>query len=271
MSRHDRFHIPEVVALPSIELLPVHLVRRLQDVDQILKEIQATDINRWRALHNLSEGQIFVRELARFSEYFSDPLLSTYKDYHQTRLGPKKSRTCAEIILLPNLVSALNNLYLDNDKNHFIASLETISSLILGRHSSVRDKSVFIARDSYGRSVQFPSHKNLRRLISSICEFLVCSGTPIIYKATVSYVLFVGAHPFLDGNGRLGRIFFNAILVSGGLRYISYIPMKELFDISQGALAIQTRRALMHSDWEPVLDGFCAAVEITHAINSINH
>ena len=55
--------------------------------------------------------------------------------------------------------------------------------------------------------------------------------TPTLVKAALAHVQFETIHPFLDGNGRLGRMLIPMIMVSDGL-------MKD--DVAGNALAIGT-------------------------------
>jgi len=65
--------------------------------------------------------------------------------------------------------------------------------------------------------------------------------TPI-RRATIFHLLFEVIHPFEDGNGRLGRIFMNAILIEGGFINVAFRNRKEyikaLRKAEQGAIVV---------------------------------
>jgi len=89
--------------------------------------------------------------------------------------------------------------------------------------------------------------------------------TPPLIKAALAHVQFETIHPFLDGNGRLGRLLIVLQLVSDGvLRAPMLYP----------SLYFKTHRALYydlldgvrrHGDWERWLDFFAEGVQVSAA------
>ncbi|MGE0796842.1 MAG: Fic family protein [Lautropia sp.] len=87
--------------------------------------------------------------------------------------------------------------------------------------------------------------------------------TPPLIKAALAHVQFETIHPFLDGNGRLGRLLIVLQLVADGvLREPMLYP----------SLFFQTHRALYyellnevrtHGDWERWLEFFAEGIEAT--------
>ena len=49
----------------------------------------------------------------------------------------------------------------------------------------------------------------------------------ILIKAFVSHISFEKIHPFLDGNGRVGRLLLQAILLKGGYSFNGLISIEE--------------------------------------------
>jgi hypothetical protein len=110
-------------------------------------------------------------------------------------------------------------------------------------------------------------HRQLQTQLSLLHCILGARDQSAIMRATLAHVVFVGAHPFVDGNGRIARILFNAVLINAGLSPASYIPLKELYAVSRGSMSVHCRRALVQRDWTPVLCGMATAIRLTFMIN----
>ena len=89
------------------------------------------------------------------------------------------------------------------------------------------------------------------------------SGVPILLKAALAHVQFETIHPFLDGNGRLGRLLIALLLHHGGLLsdpllYLS-LYLKEHRSVYYDLLD----RVRTTGDWEAWVDFFLEGVEET--------
>ena len=60
-----------------------------------------------------------------------------------------------------------------------------------------------------------PSQDALRDMMPELCDLLETEPNAAV-RAELGHFLFVYIHPYLDGNGRLGRFLMNAMLASGG-------------------------------------------------------
>lgn len=86
---------------------------------------------------------------------------------------------------------------------------------------------------------------------------------PTLIKAALAHVQFESIHPFLDGNGRLGRLLITFLLCSHGslrepLLYLSLFfksHRKDYYDLLQ--------RVREHGDWEAWLEFFLTGVHET--------
>ena len=85
--------------------------------------------------------------------------------------------------------------------------------------------------------------------------------TPALVKAAVAHAQFETIHPFLDGNGRLGRLLISLMLVADGALphpffYISLYFKRNRTDYYEALQRIRT-----HGDWERWLRFFLIGVE----------
>ena len=60
-----------------------------------------------------------------------------------------------------------------------------------------------------------PSREAVRDMMPELCSLLQAEESAAV-RAVLGHFLFVYIHPYMDGNGRLGRFLMNAMLASGG-------------------------------------------------------
>jgi Fic family protein len=66
-----------------------------------------------------------------------------------------------------------------------------------------------------------PNPKKIRDLIGGLERFAARKDLSPIARALLVHLEFVTIHPFLDGNGRLGRLLMNQVLLSAGLPWVT--------------------------------------------------
>jgi Fic family protein len=71
-----------------------------------------------------------------------------------------------------------------------------------------------------------PNPKKIVDLIHGLERFSARPGLPPVTRALLVHLEFVTIHPFLDGNGRLGRLLMNHVLLSTGHPWVT-IPSDE--------------------------------------------
>jgi len=240
--------------------------------DALLETMPPTDIDCWSRLLDLPVGQTLEGRLASFSRRFGDPLAETYRVYHGvTDSGPGLglvSQIHEQTSGLLEYAAELGSEIEDGNFSRFKSGLEHLSSHFLGRPSTLRDHPIYLAPDVHGRYGEFPDHgvlePQLQRLFHVLCDDRLAS----IYRASVAYVVICGAHPFADGNGRVARLLFNALLVHGGMPVHSYVPFKAIHWMSNGGLSLRLRRALQHGTWEGVMESHTHMIFLTYQVNS---
>lgn len=115
-----------------------------------------------------------------------------------------------------------------------------------------------------GNSVYVPPPPHeMRAAMDNLEQFLHDRNgvTPVLLKAGIAHAQFETIHPFLDGNGRLGRLLITFLLVHGGalsqpLLYLSLYLKERRSEYYASLQAVRDT-----GDWEQWLTFFLAGVE----------
>ena len=89
------------------------------------------------------------------------------------------------------------------------------------------------------------------------------SPYPTLVKAALAHVQFETIHPFLDGNGRIGRLLIAFILHHGGMLAKPLLYLSLYFKQNRSAYYVLLDRVRKEGDWEAWLDFFLKGVEDT--------
>ena len=73
-----------------------------------------------------------------------------------------------------------------------------------------------------------PRYEAVRDLMPAFFSLLKDEKEPAV-KAVLGHLFFVYIHPYIDGNGRMGRFLMNAMLASGGYPW-TVIPLETRND-----------------------------------------
>lgn len=114
---------------------------------------------------------------------------------------------------------------------------------------------VYTRKDLKGWAVRFPDPASLKHLIEPLRLLVVNSAQSPSFAAIAAYVVIVTAHPFTDGNGRMSRLAFNTLMMHH-FPTVSYLPLYEMFDLSQGSHVLCCREAHYHGDWSHIASLF---------------
>jgi Fic family protein len=68
-----------------------------------------------------------------------------------------------------------------------------------------------------------PPHEEVPRLMEDLCEFINRTNMPATAQAAIAHAQFENIHPFIDGNGRVGRCLIPTVLRRRGLTP-NYVP-----------------------------------------------
>ncbi len=87
--------------------------------------------------------------------------------------------------------------------------------------------------------------------------------TPALLKAALSHVQFETIHPFLDGNGRLGRLLITLLLCEQSLLQTPMLYLSLYFKQHRQYYYQMLNDVRVNGDWEAWLDFFVEAVIVT--------
>lgn len=87
--------------------------------------------------------------------------------------------------------------------------------------------------------------------------------TPVLLKAALAHVQFETIHPFLDGNGRLGRLLITLLLCEQKALRQPMLYLSLFFKTHRKVYYELLNRVRMEGDWEAWLDFFAEAVTVT--------
>ena len=87
--------------------------------------------------------------------------------------------------------------------------------------------------------------------------------TPALLKAALAHVQFETIHPFLDGNGRLGRLLITLLLCSRSVLREPMLYLSLYFKTHRQYYYELLNNVRLTGDWEAWLDFFAEAVIVT--------
>ena len=89
------------------------------------------------------------------------------------------------------------------------------------------------------------------------------TGLPLLVRAGLVHVQFETIHPFLDGNGRLGRLLITFLLCAQGALREPILYLSLYFKTNRAAYYELLDRVRTKGDWEAWLDFFLIGVRDT--------
>jgi Fic family protein len=108
--------------------------------------------------------------------------------------------------------------------------------------------------------------------LGNLEKFLHDESTPPLLKAGLAHAQFETIHPFLDGNGRVGRLLITMILINEKVLREPMLYMSLHFKRHHQEYYERLQRVRTHGDWEGWMDFFLDGVEsvATAATNTID-
>lgn len=118
------------------------------------------------------------------------------------------------------------------------------------------------ARPSAARFVPPPPHE-LPRVLGDLELFIHSPDVRPLVKAGLVHVQFETIHPFLDGNGRLGRLLITFLLCAQHALTQPFLYLSLFFKQHRADYYDALQRVRMEGDWEGWMDFYLTGVERT--------
>lgn len=117
-----------------------------------------------------------------------------------------------------------------------------------------------------GNALYVPPPPNLvLELMGDLEKFIHAPAVslPLLIKAALIHVQFETIHPFLDGNGRLGRLLITFLLCAEGALKEPILYLSLFFKRNRGQYYALLQRVRENGDWEAWLEFFLSGVKET--------
>jgi Fic family protein len=92
--------------------------------------------------------------------------------------------------------------------------------------------------------------------IANLERYLHDADDPLLIRAGVAHAQFETIHPFLDGNGRVGRLLITLLLVAEGVLRQPLLYLSLFFKQHRDEYYDRLQRIRTHGEWEPWLAFF---------------
>ncbi|MCX6791504.1 MAG: Fic family protein [Candidatus Gottesmanbacteria bacterium] len=153
--------------------------------------------------------------------------LSDVDDIHP---GNQNTRT----IEVSNLVSAYEKLSDIIGQIVTPDTLKKLHSLVLrdisadAGHLRMEESAIY---NQAGTAVYLPpAPQDVRMLLDELCVYVNMTKDAPAVAAGMAHIWFEKIHPFLDGNGRVGRLLSSYILKKGGYDFSGLVPFEQYLD-----------------------------------------
>lgn len=143
-------------------------------------------------------------------------------------IGPEKD--VLEVINAIKVYEKLNSYKFSSDKSFLKAHLELMNGLIESA-GKYRKKGVGIVKGTKVENIA-PPHENVPHLMKDLFEYLKESDDLTLIKSCVFHYEMEFIHPFLDGNGRMGRLWQTLILMAE-YPVFEFLPFETLISQTQ--------------------------------------
>lgn len=217
----------------------------------------------------------YVRREAQLSSQI-EGTQSSLSDLFETEADRETARRSDDVTEVSNYVAALEHglRRLDDDgfplSNRLIRELHKIL-LSSGRGSEkkpgeFRTSQNWIGGSRPGNAAYVPPpHTAVQDCMAQLEQFLHAEddGIPTLVRAGLAHAQFESIHPFLDGNGRVGRLLIAFVLHHGGVLRRPLLYLSLYFKHRREQYYDQLTQLRREGDWERWLAFFIEGVRVT--------
>ncbi len=143
-------------------------------------------------------------------------------------LGKRK-----DIIEVNNAIQVYDNLGMFNpySKRSFLKAHKILMNKLVNSPGKFRTEEVGIFNENQITHLAPPA-KNVPSLMDDLFEYIKLSDEPVLIKSSVFHYEMEFIHPFIDGNGRMGRLWQTVILMDS-YPVFEYLPFETLIAQTQ--------------------------------------
>jgi len=173
-------------------------------------------------------------------------------------LSKISKRNDAELAALNIFCADINVAICNLDADVFVTCLENIATNLLNTGTRIRTMPSIILPDQKGVGWQcVPANEVVLRLHELHRYIAAHQRQSPLQTAIVALVMISCIHPFMDGNGRVSRVIFHAVLRKHGVSEKFYVPLKSFYAQSDFGFEIRLRQTFLTSDWNQITRYFC--------------
>ena len=152
--------------------------------------------------------------------------------------SPSKSQKLKEVF---NILKALNWIYVRRSKDVKLQDILRLHKMVMVNLAQKQDVGKFRTEvgailNSSGIAIYLPpGPSQILPLVKKLVKFANSSKEQFVpIKASLIHYTFEKIHPFLDGNGRVGRLLLQAVLQKMGYGMKGILPLEEYLDNHRG-------------------------------------
>lgn len=108
-----------------------------------------------------------------------------------------------------------------------------------------------------------PPHTAVPGCMAALEAFQYSEELPVLLRAALAHVQFETIHPFLDGNGRVGRLLITLLLCQAGVLRQPLLYLSLFLKQNRSTYYDLLSRVRRTGDWEAWLDFFLEGVKLT--------